>query len=200
METIRIAGDAVQASRRAAQIWRTLSAQFEGEEDLQDIRDSAQEQASNGLDSLCRWPLTDGIRSLYLYLDQGVPESLVIGPAAMADHIRELDRDGDLDEAEWMTCWGYDGLDYLTRAAEDYDGPCRIWRSRNYYQGTCNAPREGYERDGTGWIMEFDTRAEAQAYVDEWRDAPSGYDGISARNVLGHGQAGSDELTIVEAH
>lgn len=100
---------------------------------------------------------------------------------------------------EYMTAYGFDGLVYETKAAEDYEGACMIWSHPHYYAGTCNAPQPGRVRDDNGNVKVFDTYSEARAYVDEYETAPSEYDGILACNVLSHGQYGSDTLTIIEA-
>lgn len=79
----------------------------------------------------------------------------------------------------------------LTEAAEDYDGPCRVWVEWNYYQGTLGTPTDGWSTDpDSGEVREFDSRDEAQTYIDE---AETG------TYYLAHGEAGRPTYTICEA-
>lgn len=50
-----------------------------------------------------------------------------------------------------------------------------------------------------GDVLVFDSVDEARKYVGAYYHEPSGYDGVPACNVLVHGQAAADTLTIVEA-
>ena len=157
------------------------------------------EEASAGSYKSLRWDLGEG-RSLYVDYDQGVPDCAAINAVGMAEHLQDWDwADDAASLGEWMAQWGYEGLAYEQVAGEDYEGPCRVWREPNYYQGTYDAPQAGYARDDEGDVLEFDTRAEAQAYCDDYFGAPSEYEGIPACNVLAHGQAGADALTVVNA-
>ena len=168
-----------------------------------DWRDLADDRQSNGLESCYRYALADGL-SLYIDVDQGDITAVQVSAEPMLAHMREWWHAvacGEVEEAEWLVEWGMGGLAVLDVAGEDYNGPCRVWHEPCYYQGTCNAPREHFAReDGTDDIRDFATRAEAQSYVDEYYNAPSKYDGIPACNVLSHGQAGADTLTIVKAY
>lgn len=159
----------------------------------------ADEEASNGTFRVLRWGLQE--RSLYIDLDQGVPDSAAVEECTMEQHITQWPwgEMGYASLSEWMAAWECDGLSYEEPAPDDYDGPCYVWHAPNYYQGTFDAPLAGYARDSNGEVIEFETRAKAQAYVDEYYSAPSQYEGIPACNVLTHGQAGPDELTIVKA-
>jgi len=136
--------------------------------------------------------------AIWIDCDQGSVVNVEIGPFDAISHMREYDT-GDLDLAEYLSAGGLDGLSTLVEAAEDHAGPCRIWVSYNYYNGTCGAPTDGYLRDDDGEIVEYETGAEAWKAKADRDDAPSEYDGILARNVLSHGQAGSDTWTVVQA-
>lgn len=142
----------------------------------------------------------DDKRSVYVYVGPGSIYDVEIAQPGLENYIHEtMDLYDGEDNAQHMQHWGYDGLDYLDKAEPGFDGPCRVWRKPNYYQGTCGAPQPDYARDEQYIIREFDGYAAAAAYVNEYYSAPSGYDGIPECNVLAHGQAGADTLTIVEA-
>lgn len=157
---------------------------------------TATEEADNGIYTLRRWQL-DESNSLYVWSEQGHPYFTAIRQHDMVTELRDCDYDCDL--AEHLAGYGYDGKTALTVATDDYTGPCRVWREPQYYHGTCNAPGDQFARDDNGEILEFASKEDAQGYVDHYYSAPSGYDGILACNVLSHGQAGADILTIVQA-
>ena len=161
----------------------------------EDWRQSAAECWEGGVDALYRWPLAGA--ALYIYVDQGMPVGAEITTASAESYVLGLDH--GCDDAEMLAGWGLDGLSVLAEASAEHTGPCRVWREPQYYQGTCDAPAPGYARDDDGEIIEWDSYAEAAEYVREYYEAPSGYDGIPACNVLAHGQSGPDTLTIVEA-
>jgi len=167
-----------------------------------DWRDQADEALDNGIETCYRYALTDGL-NLYIDVEQGDIVGVQVSAEPMLAHMREWWHAmacGDAEEAEWLAVLGFSGLDVLETADEDYNGPCRVWHEPCYYQGTCNAPPDHFARvEGTDDIREFVTREAAQSYVDEYYNAPSKYDGIPACNVLSHGQAGADKLTIVKA-
>ncbi|MHB8996886.1 MAG: hypothetical protein ACYC63_16680 [Armatimonadota bacterium] len=177
------------------------------EDDVRDVYPEPDEKAgANECYEIYRWALADG-RSLFVDLAYGGVESAEVADATIRDIVLGWDHDDYPETAEWLAAWGFNGLDILPVAEPGYDGPCRVWCEPNYYIGTYGAPDPGFVRidvDDDGYchdnydnIREFETRAEAQAYVDEYYNAPSGYDGIPACNVLSHGQAGADGLTIV---
>lgn len=145
-----------------------------------------------------RWGLADG-RSLFIDLVEGGVTYAGVDEGDIADHLLNWDHYSVPETAEWMAGWGYLGLGYEQVADEGYDGPCRVWREPDCYEGTYTAPNPGYARDDKDEILEFASREEAEAYVDEYYDAPSQYDGVAACRVLSHGQAGPDQLTIVKA-
>lgn len=180
--------------------------------DLDDYVDdawaNATESADNGYESAHRIQLPDG-HNIYIDVTNAGIENVVLGGTALvADTTLEeyvatwdLPTGTDMHRATFMAAWGYDGLGYLQAAPADYDGPCWIWRQPNYYEGTINAPQPGLltDDDPYGTPREFSTRADAQAWVDQYHNAPSAYDGIKQCHVLSHGQAGPDVLTIVQA-
>ena len=164
-----------------------------------DWRETADESADNGIDSLYLWRLADRLY-LIIYCEQGRPVNANLSDDDLADYVCAYCADG-CRESEALASWGLDGLAAETEAAEDYDGECAIWCEPHYYEGTCGAPQAGFVRDDKSLdIRVFPRVAEAQAYVDEYYSAPSGYDGIRECNVLSHGQFGADTLTIVEWH
>jgi len=163
----------------------------------EDWRDSANDSADNDIDSIYRFALADG-RWLDVESTQGCPIAAQVleSSESIASHVREWYH--DCDDAEWLSCWGLDPL--LDEPADDWDGPCRVWCEPQYHAGTCGAPQPGFIREeNSEAIREFATRAEAQAYIDEYYSAPSAYDGIKACNVLSHGQYAADKLTLVQA-
>ncbi len=78
-----------------------------------------------------------------------------------------------------------------------YDGPCRIWREPQYYEGTCNAPAEGWLLDDDGRPREYDSVTEAQAARAAYYEPSTAYEGVRDCNVLSHGQYAADKLTVV---
>ena len=153
------------------------------------------EHASNEIDSLHRIPLA-GNDALVVYCEQGVPISVEIIDGTMEASV--LDLDHDIPDEELLVEWGL--TPDIAAAKPESNGPFRVWRQPNYYSGTCGAPLARFDRhDETDEIMEWDTHAEAQAYVDAYYTEPSVYDGIPQCNVLSHGQASSDTLTITTA-
>jgi hypothetical protein len=180
--------------------------------DTSDWRDGADESAQSHSDSWYAYHLPG---SLQLEIDvvQGYPEYAHIEERRDAETaLHEWwsncsdGQAADVPLAEWLVQWDYTDPVAMGLLAVAQPGAerVRIWREPHYYSGTCDAPSAGYDRvtldDGqpTDEIWEG-TYTEAQAYVEEYMSAPSGYDGIPARNVLSHGQASSDTLTIVVA-
>lgn len=163
----------------------------------EDWRDLADENADNDIDSCYRYDMGGG-KHLYIYCVQGYPELAEIDEGDMRNYLmqRWQDTTEGEDPDEWLAAWGYSPNDRQI-APRDYDGPCRVWHEPQYYQGSYNAPVPHYARDDMGGIIDFPTRADAQAYIDDYRSAPSGYDGIPACNIMAHGQAGADVLTII---
>lgn len=192
MKTITVGRDQISVDVPAGVTLPDLSGR-----DWMDDADETHQQP-NGVESVYEYGLDGGL-ALYIHTDQGCPVSADIRPAGdIAAYLADCER-GDLDAAEWLASWGHNGLSALTEADADRTEPCRVWCEPQYYAGTCGAPAPGYVRDEAGEIREWPTAADAQDYVDEYYNAPSGYDGIRACNVLSHGQAAADELTIVEA-
>lgn len=156
------------------------------------------DQWTNGSDTVSVWHLGDG---WYLYADycDGQLSAARITRDDIAHHLTLWAwEDQGVDLAEWLTMWSLDGLQVCDKTAGPGD-TCRIWCEPCYYEGTCDAPTAGYVRDQDNeeiWEGSYD---QAQAWIDEYYDAPSSYDGILACNVLSHGQAGPDTLTIVRA-
>lgn len=119
--------------------------------------------------------------------------------------VRQMAEDVAINADGWImpevfAAYGYDPVraGILTAAPEDYAGECAIWDVPQYYAGTYNAPQPAFWRsDDPDTVQVYPTRAKAQSAVDDYYNAPSGYDGIRACNVLSHGQAGADVLTVV---
>jgi len=172
-------------------------------------REHATEFVDNDIDSCYRYDLGNG-NSLYIDCEQGAPSCLSIDTDSMIEHLRDWwsnTNDGMVEFAEWLAGWGLDGLAVLTKANEGDEGPFRVWHEP-HYPGTCNAPQPGFAHkystddevvnpDQDEGIWEFATYEQAAAYVHEYYNEPSTYDGIPQCNVLSHGQAGADRLTIV---
>lgn len=180
--------------------------------DTSDYRDLATTCYSNDVQSAYAYNLASGV-TLWIDTDPGYIENVEVSADDIYAHLRGYDLDSAWDEggyAEFFASWCLDGLQALTVAAEDYDGPCRVWSAPNYYQGTYNAPTAQFVRasylhegdsayQGTDEIVELASYVEAAAYVHNYYNEPSRYDGIPQCNVMAHGQAGSDTLTIVQA-
>jgi len=125
------------------------------------------------------------------YVTSSTIESIIVGTW---DH--------ECPDAEWLTEWGLTPT--ITDAPEDYSGPCRVWVDVSYYEGTWDAPVGHYlrrcETDGStdSDILEFDSRADAQAMIDSLHPE-RGEDGRPQLVPLSHGQYASDSYTIVAA-
>ena len=161
------------------------------------ILDNADETASNGIDDFAVYYLDDDTHQLEIYFEQGYASYATIEiRRPIVDVI--LDCEYDIDRPEWLSAWGQDPD--LTETDENSTAlNFRIWDTPNYYQSNINSPQPGWWRDEeTNEPMEFDSYAGAKEVVDEYYGAPSAYDGIPQCNVLSHGQAGADTLTIVE--
>jgi len=158
--------------------------------------------ASNDVVTIWQCNIDRGRQFLYICAENGEVVLTTVSSYNFADFVLSYGSDycDDWDDLPgWLASMGLDPLEtVLCPAGPDYDGPCRIWCNPNYFASTINAPRADFVRDEDD-PREFVSRAEAQAYVDKYYDEPSGYDGIKACNVLSHGQAGPDLLTIVEA-
>jgi len=169
------------------------------------LGESCTDQWTNGMYDVYRWTLTDNDHPVYLYVDteQGDVTSAELSRERIADHLANWEYEGEL--AEWLAQWDINGLSALHVIEEDdeYDGPCRVWHQSHYHDGYGTPSPAGFARQddefGEGDILEFASRAEAQAYVDEYYNEPSGYDGVAACNVLSHNQYACDTLTIVQA-
>lgn len=156
------------------------------------IEDFAAEWWGDGMYDVYRLSVGKN-RWLYLFYDDGCLVSATIEDSGIEEFLRSCEW-GDADVDEILAGFG---LCDVQEASDDYTGPCRVWCQPNYYPGTYGAPQAGWVRDEDGHILEFASREDAEKYVDDYYTAPSGYDGIRACNVLSHGQAGADTLTIV---
>lgn len=158
-------------------------------------RATAEAYAEGTGDAVHFFALPGGLLQLEVVSDRGRPiYASVCAARSMREAVVELDYD-DLDRREILAAFGLDAE--VVAADPSAPGPFRIWREPCYYTGTYGAPSDGYWRDQEGRITEYVTYDEARAAVREYYTAPSCYDGIPARNVLSHGQAGSDRLVIV---
>lgn len=104
-----------------------------------------------------------------------------------------------------MRTWK-DGLSRLALASDGYEGTCRIWRETHYYAGQCNAPGDGYYRrseddPGEGRVDDVweGSYAEAKQILDAHYNGSTCYEGIAPSQILSHGQAAGDTMTIVVA-
>ncbi len=179
----------------------SLSIEVAGIVALPDLSDrdsflTADESHENGCYGVKQWNLSETVR-LYVDTDDGYPVAATVTTDDIDDYVMRWDHDGE--PAEWLAGWGFDALARLVEAAEGYNGDCRIWCEPCYYHGASGALKPGFVRDDQGEIMEFGSYAEADQYVQDYYGAPSSYNGILACNVLSHGQAGADDLTIVTA-
>lgn len=187
--TITIRGEAHELNVWVGSTPETLP-DLSGEEYM----DSADDAWANAHWDVYRWTLTDG-RYLYVFATQGEIESVTICDDDIEAYLTTCEwYDHAECVEEWVASWGVKPT--LDEAPADWDGPCRVWHQPHYYAGHANPPVAGYARDDDA-IREFADRAAAEAYVEEYYTAPSCYDGIPACNVLSHGQAGADTLTIV---
>jgi hypothetical protein len=211
MTKIMIDGDVVDVDDDVVTAILELSLDIAEDLDAADPEPDEQAKDSSDQYAIYRWGLADG-RSLFVDSAHGGVVSAGVDGGSIADRLLDWDHDDVPETAEWMAAWGYSGLAYLEEAKEGYDAPCRVWCEPNYYPGTYGAPDPHFIRtyanrrdDDVQFvpydedIREFVTYAEAEAYVDEYYDAPSGYDGIATCCVLSHGQAGPNSLTIVKA-
>jgi len=172
--------------------------------DLDDTlwRENATDCYSNGQSDIYRYDLGNDL-ALSIDVDCGEIMSLEVSTTSIEDLLAQWDHPGRL--SEWLSEWDLDGLMAEQVVDETYDGECLVWRAPQYYHGTYGAPKPGIDRvedaDGqdTNGLLVFADYAAARAYVDDYYNAPSYYDGIPACNVLSHGQAGPDTLTIIAA-
>jgi hypothetical protein len=164
-------------------------------------RDTATESHDNEVLAIHSWKI--GELWLHIYTDQGYPKSAEIGTQNHMEFLAEIcdniAGDVDQDRAEIMAGFAIDFPTFLTEAAADFAGECRVWHMPNYYSGHNNPPLPSFARDEDDLILTFGNRAAAEQYVSDYYSEPSCYDGIPACNVLSHGQAGADTLKIVEA-
>ena len=154
--------------------------------------------------------LDDG-KQLEISVAEGYPEDAGIEPIRSGlEALKQWwwDQTPPCDLEEWLVEWGYTDpvtAGIVKKATPDYDGVCRIWREPQYQSSCYDPPLAGYVRhedpsgEKTDEIWEG-TYAEAEAYVNDYYDAPSGYDGIKACNVLAHGQISADRLMIIKTH
>jgi len=168
----------------------------------EDWRDTATESHDNGVVAVYSWKI--GEQWLHIYTDQGYPESAEIDThdhlAYLAEVCDNLAADAAADRAEVMADFAIPFPEsFLTEAAADFAGACRVWLMPNYYHGHTNAPSATFARGEDEKIITFENRDAAEQYVSNYYSKPSSYDGIPACNVLSHGQAGADTLKIVEA-
>lgn len=194
METTKIT---IEIGNKTLEVYGATPEMILPEIDDDMILDNADEIASNGIDDFAIYYLDDDTHQLEIYLDQGYPTNAEINiRRTMRDVV--LDCCYDIDRPEWLAAWELDPE--LTEADENSTASnFRIWDAPNYYEGTNNAPQAGWWKDEeTNEPMDFETYAEAKKIVDEYYNADSNYDGIPQCNVLSHGQAGADTLTIVE--
>ena len=161
----------------------------------------ATETHDNDVDGIHSWKI--GKLWLHIYTDQGYPESAEISDQDHMAYLAEICDDMaqwvDQDRSEVMAGFDIDFPTFLTEAAAEFDGECRVWHMPNYYSGHYNRPMPAFARDDNDQIITFANRAAAEQYVSDYYSEPSCYDGIPACNVLSHGQAASDDLKIVEA-
>ena len=93
---------------------------------------------------------------------------------------------GDLDHAQHLASWGFDGT---PDAAADDATNVRVWVEPCYYAGTIGAPIGHYARDDQYNDLVFETVADAQSYID---DQESGV------YVLSNGEASRPDYTICD--
>jgi hypothetical protein len=167
-----------------------------------DWRESAAESHDNGVLALYSWKIGE-LWWLHIYTDQGYPESAEIGSQNHMDFLAEIcdniAGDVEQDRAEIMADFGIAFPTFLTEAAANFAGKCRVWHMPNYHRGHCNPPSPSFACGEDDSIITFENRAAAEQYVSDYYTEPSCYDGIAECNVLAHGQAGADTLKIVEA-
>lgn len=140
----------------------------------------------------------DGGNGLTLYVDTdgGAPQSAPISLASIEAHLRGWDWSeiGYVCAEDFRGSFGIDPG--LVPATGEHEGPFVVWCEPNYYDGTFNAPSPSLDKDEEGDVIVFASYEEAAEYVAAYYNAPSRYEGIPACNVLAHGQAGTDSLTI----
>ena len=75
-------------------------------------------------------------------------------------------------------------------ADDNYQGKCKIWVKYHYYDGTWNAPLDGYLTDNDGEVIEFESYKKAQEYIKNQ----------SSDNVyyLKHGEYAKPEYIILK--
>lgn len=164
---------------------------------------TADETASNGIDSIHRWTIRGNI-SLFVEDLHAVPGLTVyLCEDDIETRVEELYDNNQgfytLDKPRWMAEWGFSGVPYLEIADESWDGPCRVWVEPNYLPDHSMAPAPRFAQDEHGDTLRFDSYEEAVEYVEEYYTRPSEYEGIPMCRVLKHGQTGPDTLTIVQA-
>jgi hypothetical protein len=170
----------------------------------EDWRKTADESHDNGVVAVHSWKIGD--LWLHIYTDQGSPQSASLEAADHLEYLAEqcqyIAVDVNRDRAEIMAGFHIDFPEaFLSEAKPDWKGECRVWHMPNYYSGHNNPPLPHFAREGDDpkQITTFANYADAKAYVENYFNEESAYDGIAACNVLSHGQAGADSLKIVEA-
>jgi hypothetical protein len=161
------------------------------EEDTEDFcNHAAADKVSDSSDDHQIWRADDETCRVY-YCRASLPSNTCLTITDLSVDWQEYFRSWDWD------LWGdYNSMlsDFgiepeLDEVEDDYDGPCRVWVSYNYYQGTLGAPLDSWivEDNDRAEIREFSSREEAQEYIDE---AESG------TYYLAHGEAGRPTYTI----
>lgn len=141
------------------------------------------DSATDGSTTVYRF---DCVPGLTVFLERGeMQDGLLLYPADTS--IKTLLRDfetGDLDMAQHLGSWGYDGT---PDAADDDATGVRVWREPCYFAGALNAPIGGYVTDERNDQLVFDTVAAAQDWID---GAESGV------YVLHSSEAGRPQYTV----
>lgn len=139
---------------------------------------------------------TDGSTTVRAYAVGGFTVFLESGEMSCGLHLypadtsietllREFER-GDLDMAQHLASWGYDGTP--DKAAADATD-VRVWCEPCYYAGSLGAPIGHYVFDEQHDEIVFDTVEQAQAWID------CAEDGVY---VLHNGEAGRPTYTICQ--
>lgn len=128
----------------------------------------------------------DCVPGLSVFLERGeMQDGLHLYPAdtSIKTLLREFET-GDLDMAQHLASWGYDGTpDEAGADATDV----RVWCEPCYYIGTLGAPIGHYVVDERHEEMVFNTVAAAQEWID------GAEEGIYS---LSHGEAGRPAYTV----
>mgnify|MGYP005867566687 CR=1 FL=1 len=124
----------------------------------------------------------------------------VVWSLPLTDLMKIYDLDNDIVEViEYEIARYHESGNLLSQAIlseqevadDNYQGKCKVWVKYHYYDGTWNAPKDGYLADDDGDVIEFESYKKAQEYIKNQ----------SSDNVyyLKHGEYAKPEYIIIKS-